>query len=728
MKKIYLYPIWLRLWHWFNALLFVVLIATGISMHFSDKNSYFLIPFDTSMLLHNITGILLSGIFVFYVISNIVTGNFKHYIPRYRGFFRRIFIQAGYYLSGIFNNEAHPFPASEEEKFNPLQQITYFTIMFFLMPIIIISGWFMLFPEYAPEEILGMGGVWPMAILHIAIGFLLSIFMIGHIYLGTTGKTVGELFKSMLNGWHLHDPGETRADEFALDFKTLFSRRRKLLPRIFYNPITMTGTAMAIVSFLLISALTVIEFFTETSGAYAGIITYLVFPVFLVLGILMIFFGVFRENRRLLAKKIDENALPIVDLNNPKHQMLALAFLSAGVILVIFTIFGSYKVYNYTESDTFCGEVCHDVMLPEYTAYKESPHAQVGCVKCHIGSGADWYVKSKLSGLYQVYATLTDIYPRPIPTPLNDLRPAEQTCEQCHWTKHFYNDIYFERDYFTTDTGNSHTKISMKIDIGGGNSNIGNNEGIHWQMNLLNEITYFAEDRERQVIPWVKARNTQTGKETIYFRRGTTIAPDNRDVSNTRKMDCIDCHNRPSHAYKNPSSVFNSLMAVGRIDTTLPNIKSIVNNAVEIVATSRATAESDIRKYVTNYYQTVYPSIAKSKADEIEQAVRQAGRVFMSNYFPEMKTNWRQFPNNIGHLYSSGCYRCHDGEHVTNDGKTLTMNCDKCHSIKTLQSPFGESEATGATGNFKHPGGMDKLSRIQACTNCHNPSAVRNFR
>lgn len=213
MEKVYLYPLWLRIWHWFNAFLFLILIISGVSMHYSNQNSLFM-PFQISMVSHNIAGILISIIYIFYFIRNIKSGNYKHYIPKLKGFIGRMKIQGQYYISGIFNNEPHPFETNEELKFNPLQQATYFGIMFLLMPLIIITGWFMLFPQTAPDEILGMGGVWPMAILHIVVGFFLSMFMVGHIYLATTGDTILTNFISMINGWHLHsDHGHDNSAE-----------------------------------------------------------------------------------------------------------------------------------------------------------------------------------------------------------------------------------------------------------------------------------------------------------------------------------------------------------------------------------------------------------------------------------------------------------------------------------------------------------------------------------
>ncbi|GAB1371699.1 thiosulfate reductase cytochrome B subunit [Candidatus Kapaibacterium sp.] len=201
MKKVMLYPLWLRIWHWSNAILFLVLILSGISMHYTATNELFL-SFDVAMYTHNIAGILLSLFFGIYLIMNIVSGNYKHYIPQIQGIVDRMIKQSIYYVYGVFKGHDHPFHTSEKLKFNPLQQLTYFAIMFFLLPVILISGWLLMFPELAPENVLGMGGVWPMAILHIVVGFFLSLFMFGHIYLATHGETPTANFKSMIDGYH----------------------------------------------------------------------------------------------------------------------------------------------------------------------------------------------------------------------------------------------------------------------------------------------------------------------------------------------------------------------------------------------------------------------------------------------------------------------------------------------------------------------------------------------
>jgi thiosulfate reductase cytochrome b subunit len=205
--KMYLYPVWLRLWHWTNALFFIILIVSGISLHYSSTHSL-LVPFKTAIAAHNAAGIALALTYLGFIAFNFATGNWRQYVPRLRGMVFRIIIQTRFYLSGIFNGDRHPFETTMKRKFNPLQQITYLGIMYVLMPVILASGLFMMFPQYAPVEVLGLGGIWPMATVHAAAGFFLSLFMFGHIYLATTGEKVSANFTAMFTGWHEHHTHE----------------------------------------------------------------------------------------------------------------------------------------------------------------------------------------------------------------------------------------------------------------------------------------------------------------------------------------------------------------------------------------------------------------------------------------------------------------------------------------------------------------------------------------
>lgn len=200
-KKEYFYPLWLRFWHWLNALLFVALIISGITMQYATANNI-LMSFNTATSLHNASGILLTLNYLLFFLGNLVTGNYKQYIPVLKGLIERLIKQGRFYLYGIFKNEPHPYESTKESKFNPLQQLTYLKIMYVLLPIIIITGWALLFPETIIEDVFGMSGLFLTAILHTVTGFILSLFMFGHIYLAFTGHTLQSNLKAMTSGWH----------------------------------------------------------------------------------------------------------------------------------------------------------------------------------------------------------------------------------------------------------------------------------------------------------------------------------------------------------------------------------------------------------------------------------------------------------------------------------------------------------------------------------------------
>ena len=215
---------------------------------------------------------------------------------------------------------------------------------------------------------------------------------------------------------------------------------RRILPNSFYNPATLAGGLIAGISFGLILFLMLLETLSGSPKPYMGIIAFVILPAILVVGLVIALIGVWREHRHARAGVTVEHHFPRIDFNNPRHRT-AFGFVAVGTILLLgFSAFGSFQAYEHTDSDQFCGESCHTVMEPEYTAYQYSPHARVGCVKCHIGPGAGWFVRSKLSGTYQLYAVTFNKFPRPIPTPISNLRPAQETCEQCHWPKQFFSE------------------------------------------------------------------------------------------------------------------------------------------------------------------------------------------------------------------------------------------------------------------------------------------------
>jgi thiosulfate reductase cytochrome b subunit len=200
-EKIYLYPVWIRLWHALNAILIILLIITGVSMQFTNPDNPF-IRFDIAVKMHNISGILLTLNYVFFIIGTVVTPNGKYYKLTLKGLTGRIIKQFNYYTFGIFKHEPSPFPVTKESKFNPLQQFTYVVAMFFLVPIVIVTGWALLYPELVLTKFFGGSGLKVNDFIHVIIGFFVSFFMFVHVYFCTVGATFVSNFKSMINGFH----------------------------------------------------------------------------------------------------------------------------------------------------------------------------------------------------------------------------------------------------------------------------------------------------------------------------------------------------------------------------------------------------------------------------------------------------------------------------------------------------------------------------------------------
>lgn len=493
---------------------------------------------------------------------------------------------------------------------------------------------------------------------------------------------------------------------------------RRLFPPIVYNPVTLLGAAIASISLGLIVFLFILEFFSGESRPYLGIITFIVLPIFLIIGLLQIAYGIIRERRRAKKGIHRSGKFVIIDLNDTKQRRMAATFSIGTILLLLLSAFGSYKAFEYTESDEFCGQICHEVMEPEYTAYLSSPHSRVGCVGCHIGSGASWFVKSKISGAYQVYSVLFDKFSRPIPTPVKELRPAEGTCEQCHSPQHFFSEIKIDTKYYLYDENNTKSSLTMLLNIGGGNIELGRTEGIHWHMNIANKIEYIHIDTIRNVIPWVKLTDLN-GIETIYRSNEISFDENKYPSENFRLMDCIDCHNRPSHIFYPADESVNLSLSLGRIDETLPYIKSIAVDVLERDYSKKQIGLDSIKILIDNFYRFNYPEVYRSKSTGIESSILEIQKIYRRNYFPSMRVNWRGFPNHISHLYDTGCFRCHDGKHSSEDGKVIRDDCNLCHTIISQQTTDGKEYVSLEGLDFIHPVELEETTEKINCVKCH---------
>lgn len=494
------------------------------------------------------------------------------------------------------------------------------------------------------------------------------------------------------------------------------------LPDSSKNWISLVGATIALITFSMIVFLFIITSVTHSGNTYLGLIIYVLLPGVLFIGLLLIPIGMWFKTRKDRRRTEEERkGWPVINFNNIQHRHAALVFAIGTSVFLMATAVGSYEAFHYSESVEFCGKTCHYVMQPEFTAYQGSPHARVKCVDCHVGSGADWYVRSKLSGLYQVYAVTLGTVPKPIETPITNLRPARETCEQCHWPQKFYSRKLRTEKHFMTDEKNSEWDITLTMKIGSNLSALGLEEGIHWHINPNVKIEYKSIDKKREKIPWVKYTNLKTGEVNEYVDHEVKISKEELSKLETRTVDCMDCHNRPSHNYQPPAFFINNALTKGTIPKDLPQIKFA---ALEVLTKKFETTEDAhkaIATEINQFYEDNYPDVFKNKKELIAKGIKGIQEAFSLNTFPEMKVRWDVYPNNIGHMEFMGCFRCHNDKHVTDKGRLIKKDCNQCHTINAQGPPDKlEVAAINKPLNFRHPGGdVGEVWKKMLCVECH---------
>ena len=488
-------------------------------------------------------------------------------------------------------------------------------------------------------------------------------------------------------------------------------------PTLFRNYISFAGFAIAAASLTTIFLLLLIEL-TGNGGdsPYSDLVTFILFPSILAFGIFVIFVGALVERRRRRSRAPSEIArFPILDLNDPHRRRSLLVFISVTFAFLFMSAFGGYRAYEYTESVTFCGQACHAVMKPEFIAYNASPHARVRCVECHVGGGPEAYVKSKFNGMRQLYGVVSGDFSRPIHTPVANMRPANETCAKCHWPQKFHGEKLKVFRHYGYDEKNSLSQTRMLINVGGGTEEGGPVGGIHWHMNVANEITYVATDEKRQDIQWVRMKKAD-GSVVEYTAKGTPLSQTQIENAPKRTMNCIDCHNRPTHIFLSPNNAVDQSLAAGNLDITLPFIKS---KAVETLSRTYSTnqeAVESIRRDLDTFYRGTYPDVVAAKAGVVEAAIVEVQRLYQTYFFPEMKTDWQSHGNNIGYFNIEGCFRCHDGQHFSSDGKVIRNECSVCHT--TVDQTFLGKPVAVKDGLFQHPINLGDRNTWQ-CAACH---------
>ncbi len=411
---------------------------------------------------------------------------------------------------------------------------------------------------------------------------------------------------------------------------------------------------------------------------YLGILFYLALPMLFFTGLALMPLGIWRRQRRERRLGVLPREFPPLNWESAEFRRL---FAFIGLATFANVIIGGHFTYatiHYMGTVGFCGQTCHTVMKPEFTAYQDSPHFRVGCVSCHIGEGASWFVKSKLSGVEQVFAVMLNVYQRPIPTPVHDLRPARETCETCHWPQKFGGYRLRVIPKYAEDESNTATKTVLMMRIGGGDDG-GGIHGVHLGPGVMIE---YGSDSKRQNIPWVRYTD-RNGRGTEYAVKD--LQPDQLGKLERRIMDCVDCHNRPTHAFDLPEPALDKALAAGRIPASLAMIRKEGARILKAAYASSAEAQAAIPAALEQFYSQQYPEVFRDRRAEVDKAGRTLVEIYNRNVFPQMKITWGTYPNNIGHTYFPGCFRCHDETHASPSGKTITQDCNACHQLLAME-------------------------------------------
>lgn len=510
-------------------------------------------------------------------------------------------------------------------------------------------------------------------------------------------------------------------------------------PSLLRNGISVTGAIIAGFTLANMLSMLLAVVLGMRPNPYFGIFAYLLFPAIALFGLILIPLGMMRERRRRRGSILPSALSASFDMSQKRVRRTVLGMACFSLFFVTVTAGASYHAYQFTESSSFCGLTCHEPMKPEFTAYQHSPHAQVECASCHVGSGATWFLRSKLSGTHQLWAVMRSEYPRPIQLPIKNLRPVRAACEQCHWPEKYYSSQFKTFTHFSADEKNTPHQVQMLIKTGGGGVEFGKPTGIHWHMNIANRVEFAATDKLEQTIPWVKVKNGD-GRTVEFFDKTSSLTPKQIAAMPKETMDCVTCHARPAHKFRPPAQAVDHALEAGKLDITLPYIKRESAKALTRTYASADAADEGIANQIDSYYRNRYPQIYKDKHAQIKASIAALQEIYHSNIFPYMHVDWKTYPDNIGHLYNAGCFRCHDGNHVSSDGQVISNDCESCHTILgPPQAPLIRASAKGnalkanqdgarpalsddgsplalVRTTFKHPKELEKQNN---CDSCH---------
>jgi hypothetical protein len=432
----------------------------------------------------------------------------------------------------------------------------------------------------------------------------------------------------------------------------------------------------------------------HAANPYIGILSFVILPIIFAIGLGLMPIGMWLSGRAF------RHGTKVLLTKGAARRRLVIFLTVATFLNIVIMTQLSYSAVMYMEEAQFCGQTCH-VMKPEFTAYGNSPHARVLCVECHVTPGATGWVESKAAGTRQLLSVMLNTYPRPIQSAMesNRLVPASETCEKCHWPAQFGGARLRVFPQYADDENNTLTQTVLMIMVGGGG--VRGIHGSHFGPGVT--IRYTPTDSTRQTIPWVEYRNSNTNEVREYAAEGDKAGDAAKRVTYT--MQCVDCHNRPTHVFELPDRAVNRAMSLGRIPVSLPFIKKKAMEALQVKYASSEEAKQKIPAAIRDYYRQEQSTTFQTRSSDVDMAANTILAIYNENVFPDLGVTWGTYKNNLGHMDFPGCFRCHDEAHTSASGKTITQDCATCHEV------VASSEATPEV--LKTLGLQERISNLQ---------------
>jgi hypothetical protein len=497
---------------------------------------------------------------------------------------------------------------------------------------------------------------------------------------------------------------------------------RRLLPKAIDNWRSVIGASIAAVGATATVFFLVIDLFGEQSSGYAGLKLLPTILVFL-FGCALVLAGWIREKGRQkrgefssFIDHIDFDPLRFVRNVGP---LVLLVGISLGTLTILGAGAGSVAVVGFSESNTFCSDVCHAVMAPEATAHAMTAHSQIACVDCHVGAGAEGFLEAKIGGIRQLWAVATGTERRPIPTPIHGGNISRELCEGCHSPNRNIGYKAITRDYFLNGMEDAAIELAMVVKVGDTTNGLIEGGGIHYHMLVAETVEYVARDAQRQDIPWVRVTSPD-GNVREYENIEDPLTALQKTSMEMRAMECIDCHSRPAHAFRSPATMVNEAIKRKRFPEELYYVKEASIRALDGEYETVDEAMAGIETSVHEYYENEDPDVLEDRPDDIASVVHVLREIYRDTIFPEMKTDWTTHPNNIGHTESLGCFRCHNPEMVDQDGTALFSDCTGCHAILAQDKEAIQAMSEFGTGmGFIHPQDGQSFKEFKFCSDCH---------